>query len=171
MDDLQLIPATIDDLRTITALATTHDPDDPPDPELVRFSWLSPPAGDTIVRTLARVSGSTVGYFAAGHGEGQGSFGWIRPVLPPEHWTDDRFLQLVGAAEDWQRAEGMEISVARVRERFRSEVLLLQSLAYSEVRRQKNWELDLVTHRSQLRAAAERSRGRMNKLGIELLTL
>jgi hypothetical protein len=44
--DLQLALATIDDLPTIVDLATAHDPDEPPDPKLVRFSWLSPPAGE-----------------------------------------------------------------------------------------------------------------------------
>jgi GNAT superfamily N-acetyltransferase len=172
--DLQLTLATIDDLPTIVALATGHDSDEPPDPKLVRFSWLSPPAGEKIVRVLGTVGGSMVGYFAAGHGpwmEGEGRFGWIRPVLPSEHWTDDRFLQLVSAAEDWQRAEGMEIGVARVRERFSAELALYQGLGYTEERRQKNWELDLVSRRSELLAAAERSRARMKELGIELLTL
>jgi len=172
--DLQLALATIDDLPTIVDLATAHDPDEPPDPTLVRFSWLSPPAGEKIVRMLGTVRGSAIGYFAAGHGpwmEGEGRFGWIRPVLPSEHWTDDRFLQLVGAAEDWQRAEGMVTGVARVRERFSVEVALYGRLGYTEVRRERNWELDLVSHRSQLLAGAERSHARMNDLGVELVTL
>jgi GNAT superfamily N-acetyltransferase len=172
--DLLLALATIDDLNTIVELVSAHDSDDPPDEKLVRFSWLSPPAGEKIVRVLAAAGGSTVGFFAAGHGpwmEGEGRFGWIRPVLPLEHWTDDRFLQLIGAAEDWQRSEGMEIGVARVRERFKVEVALYQRLGYIEARRQKNWELDLVSNRSKLLAAAKRSRAQMKELGIELLTL
>jgi GNAT superfamily N-acetyltransferase len=171
---LQFAPATIDDLETIVELATAHDPDDPPDLELVRFSCLSPPAGEKIVRMLGMVDGAPVGYFAAGHGpwmDGDSRFGWIRPVLPSRNWTDDRFVQLVGASEDWQRSEGIEISVARVRERFAIELALCERLGYSEVRRHKNWELDLDSRRIELLARAERSRARMHDQGIELLTL
>jgi hypothetical protein len=135
---LHLRLATIDDLMTIVELATAHDPDEPPVPEMVRFSWESPPAGETIMRMLGHVNGSTLGYFAAGHGpwtENEDRFGGIRAVLPPEQWTEGRFVELVGAAEDWQRAEGTTTGLAHVRQRFGLEVALHEQLGYREVRR------------------------------------
>lgn len=171
---MQLREASIDDLMAIVDIATAHDPDDPTDPVMLRFRWESMPEGERAVRMLAQMSGSNVGYFAAGHepwAEEEPHFGWIRSVLLPEHWTEGRFLQLVDAAEDWQRAEGTTTTVARPRERFGAQIALYERLGYRRVRRQKNWELDLVARRVQLLKAADRSRARMKDLGIEMLTL
>ncbi len=104
---------------------------------MVRFSWESAPAGETIMRMLGHVNGSTLGYFAAGHRPctDEDRFGRIRAVLPPEQWTEGRFVELVGAAEDWQRAERTATGLAHVRQRFGLEVALHEQLGYHEVRR------------------------------------
>jgi GNAT superfamily N-acetyltransferase len=174
MDDLRLRVATIDDLLTIADLAAVHDPDEPPDPEMLRLSWEAPPAGETIVRMLGQENDTTLGYLAAGHGpwiDHEGRFGWIRTVLPLEHWTESRFLHLVRGAEDWQRTEGTTTAVARLRERFGLEIAIYKGLGYSAVRNQRNWELDLVSRREQLLAAVKNSRVSIKDLGIQLLTL
>ena len=171
--DLRLHRATMDDFEIIANLATAYDPDDPRDPAMVRYSWEAAPADDRVVRMLAERNGSRVGYFAAGHEpwSDENRFGWIRAVLHPDHWTEARFLELVGAAEEWQQSEGASTGVIRLRERFGDEIAILERSGYREERRAKNWELNLLKNRDRLLASAVRSRAKMNELGVQMITL
>jgi GNAT superfamily N-acetyltransferase len=61
--------------------------------------------------------------------------------------------------------------VIRVRANFTEEIRVLLARGYSEVRRGRQWELDLVANRARLLAAAKLSRKRMEEEGVRLLTL
>jgi len=169
-----LRPASVDDVGLVADLATLYDPDDPRDPEMLRFTWESSPKDEPVVRMFAAAGKKTIGYFAAGHGPWQPQterFGWIRVVIEPGSWTKGRHVELVGAAEDWQRTEGASTVVARLRSRFGSEIESLLTLGYREVRRQSEWELDLAGRKEGLLATAAAAREKMKAAGVSMLTL
>src|SRR5258705_10113077 len=128
---------SLDDVEVIADLATAYDPDNPRDPLLLRFTFESSPADEPVVRVLASTGGRTIGYFAAGHNPwvaGATRFGWIRTAIEPGSWTEDRYRELVRAAEDWQRSEGTLVTVERIRSQFIQELDVLDALGYREVR-------------------------------------
>jgi GNAT superfamily N-acetyltransferase len=123
---------------------------------------------------LAEQDGGAVAYVGAGHDPWESTvtrFGWIRPILHPNAWSEIRYSQLVDVAESWLRGQQASISVARARESYKDEVQLLERLGYHEVRRSKLWELDLVAGRDRLLEGAARSRALMKAQGMRLLTL
>jgi RimJ/RimL family protein N-acetyltransferase len=64
---LDLRPATIADAERVADLETARTPDDPRDPELLRFSWTAAPAGEVFTRMLAERDGSAIAYLYVGH--------------------------------------------------------------------------------------------------------
>jgi GNAT superfamily N-acetyltransferase len=171
---LDLRPATIADAERVADLETARSPDDPRDPEMLRFRWAAPPAGEVFTRMLAERDGSPIAYLYAGHmrwEEIPKRFGSMRFVLHPGSWTEPQYEQLVEAGEAWVRGEGGEIGVVRVREDFKIDVRVLERRGYREVRRGRQWELDLTAHRGPLLAGAEQARDRMRREGVRLLAL
>lgn len=171
---LELRLGSLDDVEVIADLATAYDPDNPRDPVLLRFVFESAPADEPVIRMLASVGGRTIGYFAAGHNPwvaGATRFGWIRTVIEPDLWTEDHYRTIVRAAEDWQRNEGTSVTVERIRSQFTNELDVLGALGYREVRRLRDWELDLVARKDQLLATAEKSREKMRAAGVSILRL
>jgi GNAT superfamily N-acetyltransferase len=171
---LELRTATIADADKVADLETARTPDDPRDPELLRFSWTAAPAREVFTRMLAESDGSAFAYLYAGHmhwEEIPKRFGSMRFLLHPNSWTDASYEQLVEAGEAWVRAEGGEIGVVRVREDIKNDVRILEQKGYREVRRGRQWELDLTAHRGPLLAGAEQGRERMKREGVRLLTL
>jgi len=171
---LELRPATIADAVKVADLETTRTPDDPRDPELLRFSWTAAPAGEVSTRMLAEIDGSAIAYLYAAHMAWDKSlkrFGSMRFLLHPKSWTEAQYEQLVEAGEAWVRREGGEIAVVRARANIKNEIQMLEGRGYREARRGRQWELDLIAHRARLLAGAEEVRERMRKEGVRLLTL
>jgi len=171
---LELRPATIADAVRVADLETARTPDEPRDPEMLRFRWASPPAGEVFTRTLAERDGSVIALLYAAHmawKQMPKRFVSLRFILHPKIWTDAHYEQLVDVGEAWVRAEGGEIGVARVRENIKNEIQILERRGYREVRRGRQWELDLTAHRGRLLAGAEEGRERMRNQGVRVLTL
>ena len=150
---LDLRPATIADAERVADLETARTPDDPRDPEMVRFRWAAPPAGEVFTRLLAERDGSATASLYAGHmrwEEVPKRFGSMRFVLHPKIWTEAQYEQLVEAGEAWLCAEGGEIGVVRVREDIKNDVRVLERRGYREVRRGRQWERDLTAHRHRM---------------------
>ena len=170
--DLELRPATLDDVEIVADLETARDPEDPRDPVVLRFWWVARPADEAQMQLVAERDGAAVAFIAAGHDpwEGPKRFGWIRPVLHPRVWSESGFKRLIEAGESWLREEQASTSVGRVREDFADQLRVFNERGYREVRRSKVWELDLVAGRERLMAGAERSREAMAKEGVRLMT-
>ncbi len=172
--EVDLRPATLDDVGIVSDLEATRDPQDPRDPEMLRFWWTRDSAHDVHVRLVAEREGTAVAFVGAGHERWDTMptrFGWIRVIIHRDLWSESGYSDLVSTAEAWLRAEGAGIAVARVRGDYSDELEVLGRAGYNEVRQQRIWELDLVAGRDRLLAAAERCRVRMRDEGVTLLTV
>ena len=172
--DLGLRPATLDDVKIVADLETARDPEDARDPDMLRFWWTQGSPHEVRMRLVAEREGAAVAFVAVGHEHWDVNpkrFGWVRPNLHRDIWSESSYLRLVGTAEAWLRTEGAAIAVARTRGDFKHELEALDRAGYKEVRQQRIWELDLVAGRDRLLAGAERSRRRMREEGVSLHTL
>src|SRR5260370_39205023 len=171
---LELRPANIADAERVADLEMARTPDDPRDPELLRFNWTAAPAGEVFTRMLAERDGSAIAYLHAAHMHWEDipkRFGSMRFLLHPQSWTEAHYEQLIEAGEAWGRGEGGEICVVRVRANIKNEIRVLERRGYREARRGRQRELDLIAHRARLLAGREERRPRMPNAGVRLLTL
>ena len=172
--DLELRPATFADADLVADLETARNPDDPRDPEMQRFWWTADPAAEVRTRSIAELDGVAIAYIVARHAtwkDGVTRFGWVRVVVHPQYWTPSRHEHLLDHVESWVRGEGGEIAVATVGEKLERELRVFEARGYREVRRGRQWELDLVANRQSLLIGAEVSRKRMAEQGVRMLTV
>jgi len=171
---LDLRQASLDDVPIVADLEATRDPDDPRDPEMMRYWWTSGSLSQVHSRLVAVRDGAAVAFVGAGHErwvEDPQRFGTIRVVIGSDAWSEPEFARLVATGEDWLRSEGVVTAVARVRQNFKHEVKALGRLGYREVRRMRFSELDLVGQREPLLAAAGRQSLEMEAQGVTMMTL
>jgi GNAT superfamily N-acetyltransferase len=172
--DLDLRPATLDDVEIVADLDAMRDPEDPRDPDLLRFWWTTGSLDEEFLRLVAVRDDVAVAFVSAGHKRWEimpARFGWVRAILHRDLWSEPAYSHLVSKAEAWLRSEGAGTAVIRVREDFDHELESLGRIGYREVRRQNFSELDLVARRDQLLATASQHRGQMEAQGVRLLTL
>lgn len=173
--DIDLRAATLDDAEIVADMEAARNPEDPRDPIMLRHWWTAGrPPNEAHMELVAEKDGAAVAWVGAGHDPWDTlpkRFGWIRPLLRPDHWSEARFNQLIDAGESWLTDEKGAISVARARQSLTDELRVFERRGYREVRRSKVWELDLVAGREKLLASAERSRKQMGAQGVRLLTL
>jgi GNAT superfamily N-acetyltransferase len=166
--------ATLDDIGIVADLETTRDPEDPRDPERMRFFWTSGSVSEVFSRHVAVRDGNAVAFIVAWHERWGGTperFGSIRALIRPDVWSEREYARLVGKGEEWLESEGVVNAVNRVREDFRNELEALGRIGYREVRRHKISELDLVAHRDDLLRGVAQERGKMRAQGVRMLTL
>src|SRR5258707_2882257 len=172
--DLDLRPATTTDYRAVADLETARNPDDPADPDMIRFWWSTTPADEVYTRLVAVRDRFAVAYVMARHRpwvDGAERFGSMRIVLHPELWSSERYGGLVDLAESWLRGQRSSVAVIRLLATFADEHRFIEARGYSEVRRGRRWELDLVANRPGLLAGAEVSRKRMQETGVRGIKL
>ena len=172
--ELDLRPATLEDASIVADLEVARDPDDPRDPQMLRFWWTLRSANEATTRLVALRDGAAVAFVAAGHELWENvtdRFGWMRVTIHPDLWSERNYSALISRAEAWLRSEGVTTSVIRIREDFEDDLRVAGSIGYREVRRQRNSELDLVALREQLLARTAENRKRMQEQGVRLLTL
>lgn len=170
--DLDLRPATLDDAALAADLDTAREPEDPRDPVLMRHWWNSWDPKERVTRWIALRDGAAVALVAAGHRDWAAEgprFGWTRPRLHPDLWTEERFARLVGTGEEWLRAEGADTSVFRGRDTLPSELKAAGRLGYREVRRARISELDLTSRRDHVIGTAEQTRRALKDHGVDLV--
>ena len=172
--DLDLRPATTSDSGAVADLETARNPGDPADPAMLRFWWSTTPADEVYTRLVAVRDGFAVAYVMARHRpwvDGAERFGSMRILLHPALWSPDRYGGLVDLAESWLRAQRGSVAVIRLLATFADERRFIEARGYSEVRRGRRWELDLVANRAGLLAGADVSRKRMQEQGVRVLKL
>jgi GNAT superfamily N-acetyltransferase len=166
--------ATLDDIGIVADLEATRDPEDPRDPEMMRFWWTSGSLSQVFSRHVAVHEGKAVAFMVASHerwGDAPERFGSIRAVIRSDVWSERDYARLIGTGEEWLGSEGVVNAVNRVREDFRNELEALDRIGYREVRRQKISELDLVAHRDDLLRGLAQERRKMKTQGVRMLTL
>lgn len=171
---LDLRPATLDDVGIVADLDATRDPEDPRDPEMMRFWWTSGSLSQVFLRLVAVDEGKAVAFVGASHerwGDGPERFASLRVVIHSDVWCEPEYMRLIGKGEAWLRSEGVINVVSRVREDFRHELDALARIGYQEVRRQNFSELDLVVHRDELLRGLSQERQKMMAQGVTMLTL
>lgn len=173
--DLDLRPATFDDVEVVADLEATRDPEDPRDPDLLRHWWTRSSVGGVAMRLVDVRSGVAVAFVSARHHhwspDSLRRFGWIRAMLHHDAWSEPGFEYLVSKAEAWLRSEESDVSATQVGAQFTSELEVLARLGYREVRRQNDSELDLVEQRDHLLAEVLRQRRKMQEQGVRLIPL
>jgi len=173
--DLDLRPATFDDVELVADLEATRDPGDPRDPELLRFWWTRSSADGMAMRLVDIRGGAAVAFVSARHShwvpESPSRFGRIKAMLHSDFWSEAAYAHLIGLAEDWLRFENAHVGATQVGAQFTHELEVWARIGYREVRQQRDSELDLVGRRDQLLAEAARQRQRMQEQGVRLLTL
>jgi GNAT superfamily N-acetyltransferase len=172
--DLDLRPAMLDDARLVADLETARDPSEPADPARRAHWWRMTDELEKGMRQVAVRNGEALAYTSAAHElweVDQQHFGTIRTMLRPDIWSEGAYGYLFRVAEDWLRAEGATVSVARIREDFTQELAAVQSSGYREVRRMRTSELDLMQNRDRLLAAREECRRQMREQGVSMLVL
>ena len=172
--ELDLRVATLEDASIVADLEAQRDPDDPRDPQMLRFWWTLRSSNEATTRQVAVREGAAVAFLAAGHElweNVQDRFGWLRVVVRRDLWSERDYSSLISRAEGWLKSEGVTTAVTRIREDLKDELGVAGRIGYREVRRQRNSELDLVALREPLLAGAAKNRKRMQEQGVRLLTL
>jgi RimJ/RimL family protein N-acetyltransferase len=172
--DLELRPATLDDAALVADLESLRDPNEPRDPVLLRHWWQMSDEQEHAIRRVAVRDGAAVAFIGASHerwGPQGKRFGIVRPGLRHDAWSDAAYEELVRVGEDWLKAEGAAIAVARIREDMARELAALQHMGYREDRRMRTSELDLVARRDHILETVKECREQMREQGIELRLL
>jgi GNAT superfamily N-acetyltransferase len=172
--DLDLRPATAADSGIVADLDTARTPYEPRDAAMMAFWWTVNMQGEVFTRQLAERNGTAIAYLYGAHARWSREserFVSIRSVLHPDIANPALFKRLVERAESWARTEGGTTAVARIRDDFKDELRVLERMGYREVRREREWQLNLVAKRERLLDGAELNRRRMAEQGVRMLTL
>ena len=172
--ELTLRPATPDDAAFAADVMTEVRPSSPMDPAILRYWWAQPDEHFDLARFVVSRHGRDVGYADASHAkwhinlERYGAVGGDLLLSARSREALDALLAMV---EERAVADGARILRNRANEDdpLRNEVILARG--YTEDRRSRRWELDLVANRERLLAMVAESRRRMRDEGVRLLTL
>ena len=143
------------------------------DPVVLRYEWENEQSGTQAVRHIAERDGARVGFAVL-----------ERAVEGPARAHATLFGDLVRAARDPLEldelvafgegrafADGATVVRAFADEHDQLRAGVLSARGYREDRRSKRWELDLVAERQRIEAMTLRSRERMKREGVRVLTL
>src|SRR5260370_14040404 len=110
---LDLRPVTLDDVGIVADLDATRDPEDPRDPQMMRFWWTSGSLNQDFLRLVAVHEGHAVAFVAALHerwSHGTERFGSLRVVIHAELWSEREFVRLIEKGEELLgAASGVEV--------------------------------------------------------------
>ncbi|HET8570053.1 MAG TPA: GNAT family N-acetyltransferase [Candidatus Limnocylindria bacterium] len=171
--DLDARPATIDDAARVADLLALVDPEDPADPEVLRYQWKTAPPWPR-ERFVLEKDGRTVGFAFHSHAPWEkmpDRFGFVGVAFAPDELTAARVGAAFDLVEERSRADGTRTFSTWARDKEKDLIGVLLGRGYTEDRRGKGWELDLVAERGRLESMAADSRARMEREGIRIRTL
>jgi RimJ/RimL family protein N-acetyltransferase len=172
--DVVLREAKLSDVLFVADMDTAIRPDDPRDPVSLDDAWRNPEESTKIERFIGEIDGVPVGYAHQSHDDWARTpkrYGRVTADLLPSHRTPARLDALFAAMEERSRADGTRTFTAWSWEDDALRVGALTKRGYVEERRDRFWELDLVSNRGRLEAMAAESREKMRQEKIRLLTI
>lgn len=172
--DLTLRPAQVSDAAFVADLHTLLRPDEPQDPEELTHAWATPEATRIVERFIAEAGGQRVGHAQQRHWRWEltaDRSGDLRGDLLPAWRTPARLDALLACAEERALADGAQRLTAWAWEDDALRLGVLAARGYTEERRERYWELDLVAQRAHLERLTAESRERMRGAGIAILTI
>jgi hypothetical protein len=170
--DLAFGPATVEDAAFAADVMTALTPTSPWDPVSLAYWWSQPDEVMKFARFVVLQGERPVGYAQYDYAA------WdLQPERYASIWGDllpasrAALGALLAAMEDRAIADGARILRTRANEDDPIRIEAILGRGYREDRLHKRWELDLVANRESLLVMTERSRARMRREGIEMLTL
>lgn len=174
MATLRFVPATLDDAEYAADVFTENDPEDPADGVVLRHFWSIPQPGSVAERyVVTSTEGERVGFAAHFHQDWAQlptRYGHLNASLRLAAKSPERLDAVFAYIEERSRESGTAIFTAGSNETdtLRQEVLLARG--YTEERRFKVWECDLVANGPLLRRAAAAARRKIADQGVRLVT-
>jgi GNAT superfamily N-acetyltransferase len=171
--DVVLREAGLSDAEFVADMETANRPDEPRDPISMEDWWRNPEENAKIERFIGEVGGDRVAYAQQRHQiwKTPKRYGNVSGDLMPSHRTPDRMDALFAAMEERSRADGTKTFTTWSWEDDRLRVGVIGARGFSEERRQRFWELDLVARREKLEATAAEARDKMRQEKVRVLTL
>jgi hypothetical protein len=176
LGEFRLRSATLDDAALVADVDSELHPDDLEDPKMLRHWWsmMDSDEGHRVERWIATRDGAPVGYARWDHPVWEKMperFNRIGAELVPAIRTPDGLSALYELLEGRSRDEGARKVATWTWEPDELRLGMLRSRGYREERRERFWELDLVTERERIAKMAAESRERMRREGIRIVTL
>jgi GNAT superfamily N-acetyltransferase len=171
--DLQFVPATPDDGAFAADVETAVRPRSPRDPLVYRYWWAQPDEFTEYARFVVRRDGRPIGFGTVEHARWDVNaerYASVGGEVLPEHRAH-AFSAVLEAMEQRALAAGARVLRTWANEDDPERIAMVVARGYTEDRRGRRWELDLVANRERLLAMTEESRARMRAEGVRLLTL
>lgn len=172
--DLMFRAAGPGDAAFAADVDTTVRPFAPRDPLTYEYWWAQPDENWEFARFVVTRGDAQVGYATAEHPRWEmqpDRYGSVGGNLLPADRTARRLDAIYAAMEERVIADGAKILSAWANEDDPVRLETLLGRGYTEDRRSRRWELDLVANRERLLAMTEESRSRMRNEGVRMLTL
>ena len=166
---LSFRPAAAADARLFAELSFAYRPDEPEDPELVRYYWENPTPGYSRERFMVEAADTPVGF--AEHLEPVAERdpernGEIQAWLVPAAASSERQLAVLEFIEERAAAAGVRILTSGIWEDDSLQAQALLARGFSYDRLSKAWDLDLIENRDRLLLLAGRSAALIAEQGI-----
>jgi len=172
--ELAFAPAKAGDAAFAADVDTAVRPSSPRDPESYEYWWSQPDENWTLARFVVSRGGARVGYATAEHPRWEVQperYGTVGGNLLPAHRTGARLGAILAAMEERVIADGARILSSWANEDDPVRIEALLGRGYTEDRRSRRWELDLVANREKLLTMIAESRTRMRTEGVRMVTL
>jgi GNAT superfamily N-acetyltransferase len=170
--ELAFRPAFVNDATFAADVMTSVTPSSPWDALSLGYWWSQPDEFMKYARFVVLRGGQPVGYAQFDHARWDVQperYAFLFGDLLPAHRK--ALGALLGATEERAVADGAKILRTRANEDDPVRVAAILGRGYREDRLHKRWELDLIANREALLAMTERSRARMRREGVTMLTL
>ena len=171
---LGLRPARVEDAAFAADVMTAVRPSSPTDPSILAYWWAQPEESFDLRRFLVTTGRRDVGYAEVSHARWDldpKRYGAVSGELIPEERGRESLDALFAICEELLVADGARILRARAAEDDPVRIEAIVGRGYTEDRRSRRWELDLVANRDHVLAMTEGSRTRMRDLGVRIATL
>lgn len=171
---LEFRPAGVGDAAFAADVDTAVRPSGPRDPVVYEYWWAQPDENWVLARFVVTRADRRVGYAMTERPRWEMQperYGTVGGNLIPEERTTATLGAVFEAMEERVVADGALILTLNAHEDDPLRIETAMRRGYTEARRSRRWELDVLGNRDKLLAMTEESRSRMKKEGVRMLTL